>query len=106
MRKSSLCSSRRIRPGVWLNLSIHEIKTNGITRLPMGAVNVNERITFVKNVLLPGGKNNTVFFPFPQKQHLSLSVKCPPKLIIIRSWELWWPASGGGHAEATMPTEA
>lgn len=32
----------------------------------MGAVNVNERITFVKNVVLPRGKNNSFFFLFPR----------------------------------------
>lgn len=45
----------------------------------MGAVNVNERITFVKNVLLPGGKNNTVFFSFSPEATSVFVSQMPPK---------------------------
>lgn len=57
--KALLFSSYRIRtcrPAVPSNFSIHKISTNDITRLPGGAVNANERITFVKNAVLPGEK--------------------------------------------------
>lgn len=45
----------------------------------MGARNANEKITFVKNLVLPGEKI-WHFLSFSQEQHLSLSVKCLPTL--------------------------
>lgn len=78
-RKSALCSSCRIRtcsPSVWLNFSIHKVRTNGITRLPVGAVNVNERITFVENVVLPGEKKN-IFFLLPGSNICSCQSNAP-----------------------------
>lgn len=48
----------------------------------MGTVNINERITFMKNVVFPGGKI-IYFFLFSRSKHLSLSVKCPPNSLSL-----------------------
>lgn len=61
-----------------------EIRTHDIIRLPVEAVSANEKITFVKNVVLPGERKYTIFFLFARSSICLCQSDAPPKLIIFK----------------------
>lgn len=63
-----------------------EIRTHDIVRLPVEAVSANEKITFVKNVVLPGERKYTIFFS-PEAASVLVS-QMPPQNSLCLSWRL------------------
>lgn len=62
-----------------------EIRTHDIIRLPVEAVSANEKITFVKNVVLPGERKYTIFFLFARSSICLCQSDAPQNSL---SWRL------------------
>lgn len=71
----------------------------------MGAVNANKRITFVKNVILPGEKNTSFSFFSPGAASVFVShMPLCPNPCDLPNFRLWgcsgcgsWPQEQGGQ---------